>query len=119
MTQDEPVAEKQSPKKPKTSRLRVVLLLVLGLGAVAGLAMYLLGDGEREFTVAITVESEPDGADVYIDGERIGSTPLTLHRPETAPMVMLELRAPGHEQTFKTITPRWDQTWRVEMPPIE
>jgi hypothetical protein len=53
--------------------------------------------------VTVTIESEPSAADVYIDGELVGKTPLRLER---SPNVEMNIRVTrdGYQEKTATLT---------------
>ncbi len=53
----------------------------------------------------VMVGSDPHGAEVWIDGEKVGETPWEVERPEEGE-VALELRATGYEPREVTISAR-------------
>jgi len=69
-----------------------------------------VGGGERQSLAAvltpnwapITVSSEPSGAEVFVDGARLGSTPVTLELEAGERQVGLRLR--GHNEWRDTVT---------------
>ncbi|MET0389289.1 MAG: TIR domain-containing protein [Polyangiales bacterium] len=63
----------------------------------------------------VLVRSEPVAAEVYRDGEHLGTTPLQLERPEGAAQVTLELRAPGRAARRVTLERESDDTVTVRL----
>lgn len=57
---------------------------------------------------AITVESEPGGADVRLDGRPVGSTPLTLSGIRLDERHRIDLILPGHEIDQFVVLPEKD-----------
>jgi serine/threonine-protein kinase len=52
---------------------------------------------EAPVAATLQLSSEPDGADVYADGRRVGSTPHALTKPEPGKTLKLQLRKGGFE----------------------
>jgi PEGA domain len=48
----------------------------------------------------ITVSSDPIGADVYINGERVGKSPVS-HEVPRGPDLLVEVRAEGYEVGYR------------------
>jgi hypothetical protein len=65
--------------------------------------------------VAITLESVPPGAEVLVDSEARGRTPITLELPRAETPVAIELRARGHVALEETIVPNVDQRLRLTL----
>ena len=59
--------------------------------------------------IVVTIESEPQGARVTVDGEEVGVTPYELRRPSGAPPAALELRHRGYRTLRQTIRADRDQ----------
>jgi eukaryotic-like serine/threonine-protein kinase len=57
---------------------------------------------------AITVESDPPGADVRLDGRAVGSTPLTLPGIRVDERHRIDLALPGHEIDQFVVLPEKD-----------
>ena len=57
---------------------------------------------------AITVESDPPGADVRLDGRAVGSTPLTLAGIRVDQRHRIDLTLPGHEIDQFVVLPEKD-----------
>lgn len=61
---------------------------------------------DPEASAEVLLRSEPEGAEVFIDGALIGSTPLSLPRPDRAMLVRVE--APGYQARMLTLRPMSD-----------
>ncbi|MFH1811975.1 MAG: protein kinase [Pseudomonadota bacterium] len=72
----------------------VLLLVLLALGVP-----WLLRGRE----VALSVESMPVGAEVLVDGRRVGITPLRYQHPQRRGTLQLEIRAAEREPYLKSI----------------
>lgn len=73
----------------------VVLILGMALGSLGGCATILKGTSQEVFLV-----SEPSKADIYIDGQLRGKTPLEL-KLECDKTYVIEFRKDGYDtQTF-------------------
>ncbi len=84
-------------------------MLVLGVGVAA-----VLDPGTfRIFAGALSVQSQPAGAEVYLDGERLGVTPLTAKRLATGERT-LRLDHPHRGQLVEKIMINRGETQRVE-----
>ncbi|HVP66129.1 MAG TPA: serine/threonine-protein kinase [Anaeromyxobacteraceae bacterium] len=59
---------------------------------------------------AVTVESEPSGAEVRLDGQAIGSTPLTVTEVRLDERHRFDLTLPGHEMDQFVVLPEKDGT---------
>jgi tRNA A-37 threonylcarbamoyl transferase component Bud32 len=59
---------------------------------------------------ALTVESEPSGAEVRLDGQAVGSTPLTVTEVRLDERHRLDLSLPGHEMDQFVVLPEKDGT---------
>ena len=75
--------------------LRAGLAAALCLGLVTGCSFF----GPRR--QLLTVSSDPPGAQVFVNGERVGETPLQ-HRVRRSQDVLIELRKPGYETAYHT-----------------
>jgi serine/threonine-protein kinase len=65
--------------------------------------------------VAITLESVPSGAEVLVDSEERGRTPITIELRRAETPVAIELRARGHVALEETIVPNVDQRLRLTL----
>jgi hypothetical protein len=78
---------------------RIFLSLV-----VLGLLVILLSPSVcRAFSTEVYLTSDPSGAEVYLDGTRIGVTPLTVTIEGVARDHKLELRSSGCQSVVKSI----------------
>ena len=77
----------------RTGRTRLsVVAIVLVVTLVGGVALFwLLQEGTA------SVQSAPAGAEVWLDGQRVGTTPLTLHTRLSSLRSLLEFRLDGFE----------------------
>jgi hypothetical protein len=57
----------------------------------------------------ITVETDPTGAKLLVDGDDRGTTPVDLRIPKTDSAVHLELAQPGFESRVQDVVPDRDQ----------
>jgi hypothetical protein len=64
--------------------------------------------------VALSVDSDPPGADVVLGSERVGKTPLTLRRPR-AEQVTLHLKKPGYHSADAFVTVAADQRITIKL----
>ena len=74
---------------------RTILGAALGIGLATGCSFF----GPRRQT--LTVSSDPPGAQLFINGERVGETPLQ-HRVQRGQDLLIELRKPGYETAYHT-----------------
>jgi len=58
----------------------------------------------------LTVESEPSGAEVWLDGQAVGSTPITLSEVRLDERHRFDLSLPGHEMDQFVVLPEKDGT---------
>ena len=78
---------------------RTVLSLV-----VLGLTLSLLAPSvARAFSTELYLTSEPSGAEVYLDGKKVGVTPLTVKIEGVARDHKVELRSEGCQPVVKTL----------------
>jgi hypothetical protein len=82
-------------------RTAVVVLALLAVGQAAYIGARLLMTPDAASTSVLTVDSMPDGAEVFIDGERRGVTPFKLELP--AGSHALELRKNGRTRTIPLV----------------
>ena len=66
--------------------------------------------------IALTVESDPPGALVSIDGIARGNAPLTVEMPRGSEPLALELSLAGRRTTSTRFVPDRDQTLRIDLP---
>lgn len=90
-----------SPWNSVARRTAVVVLALLAIGQAAyiGARMFITPDAAS--TSVLTVDSMPDGAEVFIDGERRGVTPFKLELP--AGSHALQLRKNGQTRTIPLV----------------
>jgi hypothetical protein len=71
---------------------------------VLGVALILFAPSVcRAFSTEVYLTSEPAGAEVYLDGKRIGVTPLTVKIEGVARDHRIELKKEGCQSIVKTI----------------
>jgi len=58
----------------------------------------------------LTVESEPSGAEVFLDGQSVGSTPVTVGEVRLDERHRFDLSLPGHEMDQFVVLPEKDGT---------
>jgi serine/threonine-protein kinase len=119
------------PAAPEASpRRRGALVALLGLAALGGAAFWGLApeaSGDQETPLAIPpastatlrLDTEPSGAEVWVNGQALGRTPLALpvaqHFPER---LTLELRLEGHEPyPLDAPLPARDAELRIQLKP--
>jgi hypothetical protein len=54
----------------------------------------------------LNIKSNPDGAEVYLDGQFVGNTPYTVTKPDGDKQLKLELRQSGYESRLVPISAR-------------
>ncbi len=62
-------------------RIKLTILILINMAFISGcsLAMIIISASDDEVTsLEMTVESNPCGADVYLDGKKLGSAPITV-----------------------------------------
>ena len=62
-------------------RIKLTILILMNMAFISGcsLAMIIISAYDDELTsLEMTVESNPCGADVYLDGKKLGSAPITV-----------------------------------------
>ena len=67
--------------------------------------------------IAIRIDSDPAGAEVWLDGEDLGPTPLTHHRPRAAASGQLVLRREGQVAHEETVSFELSQRIHVTLTP--
>ena len=67
--------------------------------------------------VTLRVQSDPKGAEVYLDGVKLGVTPLLQTREPSATDATLELRAPGRVTRSKVIRLKGDVALDLALTP--
>jgi hypothetical protein len=78
---------------------RIFLSLV-----VLGMALILLSPSVcRAFSTEVYLTSEPSGAEVYLDGKKVGVTPLTVKIEGVARDHKIELKREGCKSVLKTL----------------
>ncbi len=65
---------------------------------------------------AITIHSQPPRADVYMNGELIGTTPGPVRLPSGDEPVSLVMKTAGRESITVSVKPNADQTINVSLP---
>ncbi len=84
----------------------LVLLAIIVLASFTSCAT-IMSDSETEVTIA----SEPEGADIYIDGYRIGKTPYKGYLDHEDHTV--EIRKDGYESTIVRINKSLKMGWQI------
>ena len=87
------------------TRLAAVLLAMILVGAAT--LFWLLQEGSA------LIESAPPGAEVWLDGQRIGTTPLTLRTRLVSTHGLLEFRLAGYETQRANLALEPRQTARI------
>src|SRR5690242_17405540 len=59
--------------------------------------------------VLISVETDPPGVGVFVDGAESGVTPIDIKLPRARDPVKVELRQPGFQPTAQEVIPDRDQ----------
>ena len=83
--------------------LSLSILIVLSTGCAA-----IFGSSQKPFDFT----SEPPGADVYINGERMGTTPLTLELSNNDPMTV-NFKKEGYAEITCMLQPKTGAGWVV------
>jgi len=92
--------------------------LGFGLGAAVlaiGLGLWAF-DSSGPTTVRLEITSQPSGAEVFLDGESMGATPLRLERPPEGE-VQIILRKPGHLEAIQSFDLSEDRMVEVDLEP--
>ncbi len=71
----------------------------------------------RAQDVRVEVETEPEGARIWIDGKAMGITPQVLKLPAGDEPVTLKVRRTGHRTLTRTIVPSKDRALRLQLSP--
>lgn len=118
---DDPLEEVESDMNKSTgiprSRLiaAAVVLIALTSGATLAARKFLMPADEVATTGTLTVQTNPAGASVVIDGKQRGATPLSL--PLAAGKHVLELVTEGDVRSVPiTITPGAQMSQFIELP---
>lgn len=90
-----------------TASRRSSLFVVLVALAIAGCGA-LFNSGPEQ----VTFTSQPDGADVFVNGNRRGTTPLTIPLAKNQDYVVT-FRKAGHQEVVTTINKKVGATWVV------
>lgn len=80
------------------------LLVVVGLVSLAGCATIISGTNQ-----SVTFDSAPEGAEVYIDGARVGVTPITVMLEKSAKSTVM-IKKNGYQTVTRDLTKRFDNT---------
>ena len=118
------MADHRGPRNYKRKIIRALIGLAV-VGALVGGAVFALkkfGGGKSDEaphhekvlpggagTVSIEIRSKPPMA-IRIDGNRAGTTPITLHVPKHGQLLMIEATARGKDPQYKQVTADHDQT---------
>lgn len=70
-------------------------------------------------TVAVTVNTQPPRAELYLNEKRIGTSPGPVLLPLSDEAISLQVRASGFHAQSVTFIPKGDQTLRVVMVPLK
>ena len=96
--------------KPKPAgwkkRLAVFAVLLLLAAGIAGYGIQKDWTGGNWFTGKLTVQTEPVGADVYINGDKIGKAPVTLKNMKPGRMEVRAVLRPDFRPVQKNVTVR-------------
>ena len=117
------VADDRQPGAGKSKLVRglvgLALVAVLVVGAVFGLKALSKSEPEAPHqekvlpggasTVSIEIRSKPPMA-IRVDGNRAGTTPITLHVPKHGQLLMIEATARGKDPQYKQVSADRDQT---------
>jgi hypothetical protein len=69
--------------------------------------------------ITITVTSTPAGADVYIDGELRGRTPMRLELAQGSADVNVKVMRDGYLEQERTVTPEADAELAVALEKVQ
>lgn len=67
-------------------------------------------------SVAVRVESTPDGANVFVSGRALGTTPYVLDAPKSDDAFEIEVRKDGFVTQRESIVPNVEQRVRLTLP---
>ena len=92
------------PQRPTRSSSKLPLVIALaGLLALGAFALWRSQAGTGEIVAAsLVVRTHPAGAEVFVRGERLGTTPLPSTAMDSG-SVVVELRAPGFDTERRTV----------------
>lgn len=100
-----PLPLPQAQEPPARSRVSVPMIAI-GLASVLALGAFALlrggDDTDAPRTGALVVRTHPAGAEVFVRGKRLGTTPLPSTELDSG-SVLVELRATGFETVTRTI----------------
>ncbi|MEM6368491.1 MAG: serine/threonine-protein kinase [Myxococcota bacterium] len=102
-------------ERPRTRRSLLGIGLAAGAFLAGAIGFFLLGPS-KPVTVALEVSSRPTGAEVFIDGEGAGSTPLRLDLPAQGE-VQLILRKDGFLEAIQSFDLKEDRIVEFELDP--
>ncbi len=105
----------------KSARRRTVIVAVLGLLLAVG--AFFAGQRAQGVlglqTGSVTVDSEPGGATVVVNGKAAGQTPLRVGNLAVGDQLRIELRKDGYapvERKISIYPDRLDREWTVTLP---
>jgi serine/threonine-protein kinase len=121
-------AASTAPSPPDSGRRTRKIVAAFVVAVASGLGLATLSDsatttpevarhGASAASVTLRVQSDPEGAEVYLDGVRLGVTPLSTTREPSTVDRTLELRAPGRVTSQKTIRLQGDLDLRLALTP--
>jgi eukaryotic-like serine/threonine-protein kinase len=103
-----------SAEAPKTRR--TALGIGLGAAALAAVAGLLAFGSSGPTTVRLEISSQPTGAEIFLDGESVGSTPLRLERAP-AEEVQIIVRKPGFLEAVQSFDLTEDRIVSLDLQP--
>ncbi len=89
------LTEKDREKGYLDENLRYMVEIFDPLDGSADLASFVAFVGKPRFG-NVVIESEPEGAEVYFEGKKIGATPVRIPKQEVGP-IEVEIRKDGHK----------------------
>jgi serine/threonine protein kinase len=119
---DIPAKHRGFPAKTAMAALAVLALAVGGVAAFVLISESAVPVAAAPSALAgaatLTIETEPPGARVRIDGDDRGSTPLSLDLARSDRPLSLELVLDGHAALRETVTPDESQRLRFSLTPL-
>lgn len=96
-------------------RLFVVLLFLAIAGIVSGTAVLILRPrAPVQETAAFLVDSQPRGAEIFVDGRPAGNTPHRIAELSLGGPLRIEVRKEGYRPWVREVTPKAGQTISLE-----